>query len=114
VRINCLALTIGFLLAVPGWTQSLVDSFPSPGREPRGLAWDGQHLWCADAEADSVYQLDSSTGAIVSGFPFSIDYAFGGISWGDSGDIWIANGDFIYRVIPSTGEIAYSFPCPGG
>ncbi|KPJ66312.1 hypothetical protein AMJ44_08535, partial [candidate division WOR-1 bacterium DG_54_3] len=40
--------------------QGIVDSFPSPASEPRGLAWDGEYLWCADAGTDSVYKLDTS------------------------------------------------------
>ena len=94
--------------------QEITDSFPSPGGEPRGLTWDGEHLWCADAVADSVYQLDISNGSVISSFPFSIDPSYGGITWSEDSNIWIANGSLIYEVNPENGEVIYSFTCPGG
>ena len=94
-------------------TQTVVDSFPSPGNQTRGLAWDGSFLWNADAE-DTVYRIDPSTGEVVSSFYFPIDSAYGGITWGLDNSLWIANGRIIYKVNPTTGDILYSFECPGG
>ena len=94
--------------------QGIIDSFPSPGSEPRGLAWDGEYLWCADAGTDSVYKLDISDGNVMSSFPFSIESSYGGITWSDDNNIWIANGDYVYKVDPATGDTVSSFHCPGG
>lgn len=94
--------------------QGIVDSFPSPGSEPRGLAWDGEYLWCADAGTDSVYKLDISNGTVISSFPFSVGATYGGITWSDDNNMWIANGSLIYKVNPADGEVISSFSCPGG
>jgi len=94
--------------------QGIVDSFPSPASEPRGLAWDGEYLWCADAGTDSVYKLDTSDGSVISSFPFSIEPDYGGITWSDDDNIWIANVSLISKVNPANGEVIYSFSCPGG
>ena len=94
--------------------QAIVDSFPSPSTEPRGLAWDGEYLWCVDAGIDSVYKLDPSNGMIVSSFPFSIDLSYGGITWDDDTTIWIANGSNVYKVDPTTGQSLSYFHCVYG
>lgn len=94
--------------------QGIIDSFPSPGSEPRGLAWDGEYLWCADAGTDSVYKLDISNGFVISSFPFSIESNYGGITWSDDNNIWIANGSYIQKVNPADGSVIFSFSCPGG
>ncbi len=36
------------------------DSFPSPGSEPLGLAWDGESLWNVDGSDNMIYQMDAS------------------------------------------------------
>ena len=94
--------------------QEIVDLIPSPGNEPRGLTWDGDYLWCADAGTDSVYKLDISNGSVISSFPFSIESGYGGITWSDDDNMWIANGSLIYKVNPADGEVLYNFSCPGG
>ncbi len=35
----------------------LLNSFPSPGPQPYGLAFDGVNLWCGDLETGRIYQL---------------------------------------------------------
>jgi len=109
-----IALIICVTLAVSAKPQTIIDSFPSPGNESRGLAWDDEYLWCADAGTDSVYKLNPSNGTIVSSFPFSIGLDYGGITWSDDNNIWIGNGSYVYKVDPNTGQELYSFHCPGG
>lgn len=106
-------LCISMGLAQFAESQVVADSFPAPGSQPRGLAWDGSFLWNADA-GDTVYQIDPSSGTVVSSFYFSIDSAFGGITWGWDEKLWIANGIYIHQVDAATGESLYSFHCPGG
>jgi DNA-binding beta-propeller fold protein YncE len=94
--------------------QEVIDSWPSPGSEPRGLAWDGEYLWCADAGTDSVYKLDISDGTVISSFWLPINPEYGGITWGSDTTIWIADGSMIYEVNPANGAVISSFSCPGG
>jgi peptide/nickel transport system substrate-binding protein len=38
---------------------------PAPGRQLCGVAWDGKHLWHADAGTSLLYCLDADDGAIL-------------------------------------------------
>jgi DNA-binding beta-propeller fold protein YncE len=96
------------------WAQTTINSFPSPAGEPRGLAWDGEYLWCADAGTDSVYKLDKSDGSVISSIPFSIGSDYGGLTWGAESNMWIANGPIISELNPANGDVISSFSCPGG
>lgn len=111
IWVVAICVVVGF--AQFGWSQAVVDSFPAPGSQTRGLAWDGSFLWNADA-GDTVYRIDPAGGTELLSFYFPIDSAFGGITWSSDGKLWIANGGYIYKVDPATGEVVYSFPCPGG
>jgi transglutaminase-like putative cysteine protease len=44
-------------------TGTLLDYFAAPGPYATGLAWDGEHLWCADYEARTLYKLQATTSA---------------------------------------------------
>ena len=100
--------------AYPIKGQQIFNSFPSPGDTSRGLAWDGEYLWCADAGTDSVYKLNPSNGTIVSSFPFPIGSSYGGITWSDDNNMWIGNGSNVYKVNPSTGQSLSYFHCVYG
>lgn len=112
IRLSVVVVCSAFAFGVGG--QTLVDFFPSPSSEPRGLAWDGEYLWCADAKTDSIYQLDPNSGRVTSGFSFNINGSFGGLTWGNDSTIWLANGPTVYQLNASTGEILDGFSCPGG
>ncbi len=116
IKQSVLFLFLLTCLVIAGSTpaQEVVDSWPSPRGEPRGLAWDGEYLWCADAGTDSVYKLDISDGTVISAFPFLIDSLNGGITWSEDIAIWIADGSKIYEVNPANGNEISSFSCPGG
>lgn len=106
---------LGFSVIAPSaQAQEIVNEFPSPAGESRGLAWDGEFLWCADSGTDSVYKLDPSDGGIISAFSFSISSSYGGITWSSDNNIWIANGRYFYKVNPSNGAAMTNFHCPGG
>jgi sugar lactone lactonase YvrE len=36
---------------------AFVSQMDTPGKQPVGLAWDGQHLYCADQETNQIYKL---------------------------------------------------------
>lgn len=102
------------LSSVLVFSQTILNSFPSPGLEPRGLAWDGAFLWCADYSSQMIFKLAPSTGARVDSFSFPLQNDFGGITWGDQDQIWVANGSYVYEVDPAFGIIRSFFHCPGG
>jgi len=99
--------------STPGQSQQIVDEFPAPGPESRGLAWDGHYLWCADASTDKIYKLDPQDGRIVSSINFVLDLNFGGITWSPDGYLWISNLSYYYKIDPVTAAVRTSFHCPG-
>jgi streptogramin lyase len=104
-----------YLLAfVSAYSQTIINSFPSPGSEPRGLAWDGSFLWCAEYSSGKIFKLNPSTGAKVDSFSFPIHRSFGGITWGSEDQLWVANGTYVYEIDPVSGDTLSSFHCPGG
>ena len=45
---------------------TIVETINAPGGSyPNGLTWDGQYLWVANNDSDSLYQLDVSGGTPV-------------------------------------------------
>lgn len=38
---------------------TVMASYPAPGSTPRGLAWDGEHLWHADEQSHRLFKLDA-------------------------------------------------------
>lgn len=116
IRHSVLFLTLLVLVACVGSApaQEVVDSILSPGDEPRGLAWDGEYLWCADAAADYVFKLDKTNGTVISSFFFPMDPLYGGITWGSDTTLWLADGSMIYQLNSTNGAVISSFSCPGG
>ena len=94
--------------------QTIDRSIPTPGPESRGLAWDGKNLWVADSELDSVFQVDPMDGSVLHSFYYYLDSSYGGMTWNTDGNLWFSGGAAIYPLAPSTGDIKYVLPCPGG
>jgi len=101
-----------------GQGQEIVRQFEAPGSASRGLAWDGQYLWCADANAERVYQLDPQNGHTIASFDFSMDFQHGGLAWSPDGYLWLTDYERgtsrFYKVDPSSASVVSSFHCPGG
>jgi streptogramin lyase len=114
IKVGILAGLLEFLFCASVLSQTILNSFPSPGPEPRGLAWDGSFLWCVDYYYGKVFKLDPSTGAKVDSFSFPLESNFGGVTWGSDDQIWVANGGLIYEIDPASAETLSSFSCPGG
>ena len=98
--------------------QEILLQFGAPSSESRGLTWDGQTLWCADAFKDKIYQIDPSDGQILSSFDYNMDYQYGGLGWGSDGYIWVAdlesNQSKFRKLDSSSGSLISEFHCPGG
>jgi len=59
-----------------GGTAVVLDTFPTPGRESYGLAWDGQHLLVL---SDALYVVNSE-GTVVQSYSVPVSYP-GGLAW---------------------------------
>jgi len=113
-KVLVLAGLLSLLVSASACSQTIINSFPSPGPEPRGLAWDGSYLWCAEYSSGKIFKLEPSTGAKVDSVSFPLQSDFGGITWGSEDQIWVANGVYIYEIDPSSGDTLGLFRCPGG
>ncbi|MEW6510431.1 MAG: YCF48-related protein [Bacteroidota bacterium] len=89
----------------------VLDSFPSPGLSPRGLAFDGTNLWCSETYGQLIYKL-SDSGSTISSFA-SPGTTPTGLAW-DGANLWNADlgGAQIYKLSP-TGSVLSSFASPG-
>ncbi|MBN2053546.1 glutaminyl-peptide cyclotransferase [bacterium] len=93
----------------------VVQSFPSPGSWPEGLAWDGCYLWNADGYGCAIYVLEPSTGAVVRSYPSPGSFPEG-LAFADG---YLYNCDWdthmIYKLAVSETSLTIleSFPTPG-
>ncbi len=103
-----------FSIPVSIFSQTIINSFPAPSFESRGLTWDGSFLWCADYYSGKIFKLNPSNGAKADSVSFPMLSDYGGITWGSNGQLWVANGSYVYEINPSSGDTISSFHCPGG
>ncbi len=99
---------LGETQATPTLAYQVVSTIPAPGPSPKGLTWDGTHIWVADDSVDTIYRIDPSDGNIVSTIP-----APGGRPWGiawDGSHIWVAENEkkSLFKLNPTTGEIVHT------
>jgi streptogramin lyase len=120
LRQSNLAFFVAAMLAVcsAAHGQTILKQFAAPGPEVRGLAWDGQYLWCADATNDKIYKIDPESGEVVYSFDFTLDYLYGGLCWSPDGYLWVTDFrdsySWLLKVDPDSGTIESAFHCPGG
>src|SRR5689334_10743545 len=93
-RVRAITIAIVFFVML-GWQCGLsalaaaspvVAHFDVPGSSPRGLTWDGTHLWMVD-NLKTVYQLDTSGNVLSS---FKIAFSPSGMCW-DGQALWIGD-----------------------
>ena len=53
-------------------------------------------------------------GSVLHSFYYYLDSSYGGMTWNTDGNLWFSGGAAIYLLAPSTGDIKYVLPCPGG
>jgi hypothetical protein len=56
------------ILPALAFGQAVLDEFDAPGANITGLAWYDGYLWAVDQVSDYVYQVDPTTGDVVSSF----------------------------------------------
>ncbi len=90
------------LVKIDPLTGAFVDTLPSPGQQPQGLAFDGTHLWLAmddnDGDPERIWQLDAATGDTLSSFPIPPYHSSTTARPRDMA--W--DGQFLYLVVGST------------
>ena len=69
--------------AAPG---DIITDFPTPGKCPTGLAFDGKYIWLADRLTDSLYAVKPSSGKVKKSLP-APGFAPAGLAW-DGKYLW--------------------------
>lgn len=110
-------LLISFFLLSPviSAAQFVVREFDAPGPEARGMAWDGEYLWCADADRGAIFKIDPESGNVVHSIPFGVPDTYGGgITWSEDGALWVSRLQYFHKLDATTGQELAEFHCPGG
>lgn len=58
----------------PARDFAVLHQIPAPGNRPHGIAWDGDHLWCAETSHRALYCLNPRNGAIEDGIEIPAAY----------------------------------------
>jgi transglutaminase-like putative cysteine protease/streptogramin lyase len=99
-----LFLVLMLTFAASARVGDVLRTFPTPGAQPTGLAFDGKNLWLADAQTDRIYRIDPHNGKVLSSFE-SPGYHPEGLAW-DGTHLWHVDGmeRYLYRIDPSSGR----------
>lgn len=99
-------------------TPELIGQFPSPDNSPRGITFDGTHLWVAITgdwaawNGPKIYKVDPYTGKKIDEYdhPGQLPY---GLAW-DGNYLWHSDHGtgMIYKLDPSDCSVIASFPAP--
>ncbi len=105
-----LPIGVQFFIHSPG---TVVDTIPSPGNNPTGLAWDGSNLWSADS-ASNIYKVNPNDGTVERTISTDIDGNQGGLTWVE-GKLFYGNDspDAIFVIDADSEEIEGSLDTPG-
>jgi len=90
---------------------TVVDDFPSPGRQPTGLAWDGRHLWNADIGTNRIYKIDPESGQVIHSLPGPAGATINGLTW-DGEFLWCSDNanDRLCRLNTNDSSLAAVIP----
>jgi len=120
IFISLFALVLFPLLLFP-YTGEVVKHFPTPGKYPTGLCFDGKNLWLADRGTDKIYCINPKDGKVIREIE-SPAYWPMGLAW-DGKYLW--NADFrgrtdksedfdgmIFKIDPADGTILKTLYAP--
>jgi DNA-binding beta-propeller fold protein YncE len=96
------------------WGQ-VVASFPAPGSQAGGLAFDGTYVWYADyARYDSTIYKLTTTGSFAGQWRVNWGYAVG-LAW-DGTYLWsdALTARYVYKMNPANCSVISSFYGPSG
>ena len=99
----------------------LVDTFPTPDNGPRGLTFDGTHLWItnsgdgspASTNGAKIYKLNPDNGAVLAVFEPPSSHPCG-LAW-DGTYLWLSDfsAEMIYKLAHGNLGVVSSFPLTG-
>ena len=90
---------------------SVLFTLTIPVEHVMGLTWDGNSFWVVSHEDSYIYEIDPSTGSILSSFrspnPGTVETGCEGLAW-DGQYLWYADSDLdtIYQLDTSSGSSA--------
>jgi sugar lactone lactonase YvrE len=104
-----LLLFVSILSSHPG---KVVKDFPSAGKYPTGLTFDGRNLWLADYHDDKLYMIKPEDGEIIRSIP-SPGFWPMGLAW-DGKYLWNADAaqKKIFKIDPDDGTILFTIDTP--
>jgi len=111
-KVTLIVIIAGAAAAYGEWGE-VVASFPAPGSQPGGLAFDGTYLWYADytSSSSTIYKLTTSggyEGQWVKSWPYVMGLAWDGTYlWADT-----LTTRYVYRVNTSGMSVVSSFYGP--
>ena len=89
----------------------VIKSIPTPGKNPIGLAYDGNYLWTMPWDGTgTAYKFDMS-GNVVDSIPTP---GWSGLAW-DGEHLWVSKGEGmrIYEIDPSNGSVIRAITSSG-
>jgi len=88
---------------------TVITVLKSPGPNPQGLTWDGEHLWCSDRDDRKISRINVEDGSVL--FSIEFDGELAGTAW-DTDHVWQADrtSRTVSRIDPETGNIDLSIP----
>jgi len=76
---------------------ALITSFAAPSSYPRGITWDGQHLWIGEADNQMLYEVDTLGSVLDNISVFGIIGWTMGMEWvpgHNNGHLWVNDDDY--------------------
>lgn len=100
ISLILLVIFAQLVLSVPG---DIVNEFPTTGRCPTGLTFDGEYLWLADRLSDSLYAYSPESGMLMKTM-LAPGFIPLGLTW-DGDYLWCIDGGekLIYKLDLDTG-----------
>jgi sugar lactone lactonase YvrE len=94
--------------AAHGATGDVVRQFPTPGRCPTGLTFDGESLWLADRRSDLLYRIDPNDGHVIESLT-APGYQVEGLTT-EGGFLWVLDAEqkTAFKLNPKTGIAEHS------
>jgi hypothetical protein len=82
---------------------TILNTYPTPGLGPAGLAWDGRWLWNADYNSGHIFRIDPQTGVALGSLVCPGNLS--GLAW-DGHSLWqsLHDGGCLRRINPETND----------